>query len=111
MASHYWYEHCPEEIESRYDLLVFHDDEPFLSLTEFYHDCLGRIDKSSALSYLNCLLPYFNWLDNYSNYQGEVVKWNDSPEIIRVAIKDYLMNKMECKVREKGFLSLCKSNK
>lgn len=50
MVTKYWYEFCPEGIQSRYELLVFHDNEPFLPLTEFYHDCLGRIYKSSASS-------------------------------------------------------------
>ena len=55
----YQYHYCPKGIESRYELLVFNgENEPFLPLTEHYHDCLGRIDKSSALSYLKCLLPF-----------------------------------------------------
>lgn len=101
MATKYWYAFCPEGVQSRYKLLVFHDNEPFLPLTEFYHDCLGRIDKSSASSYVNSLLPFFTWLDHDSNYQGKHVNWNDPPEVVRIAIEDYLMNKMECKVREK----------
>ena len=44
---------------------------------------------------------FFSWLDNYSNYQGKRVKWNDPPETIRVAVEDYLMDEMGCKVREK----------
>lgn len=98
----YQYYYCPKGIESRYKLLVFNGEmEPFLPLTDHYHDCIGRIDKSSALSYLKCLLPFFSWLDNSSNYQGKRVNWNDSPEPIRVAVVDYLMNEMGCKVREK----------
>jgi len=27
-------------------------------LTDYYQDCLGRIDKSSATSYLKGLLPF-----------------------------------------------------
>lgn len=72
-----------------------------MTLTDFYHDCKGRISESSALSYLQNLLPFFTWLDVYSKYQGETVHWNDEPDAIRVAIEDYLMNEMACKVREK----------
>ena len=98
----YQYYYCPKGIESRYELLVFNgESEPFLPLTEHYHDCIGKIDKSSALSYLKCLLPFFRWLDKASNYQGKRVKWNNPPEAIRVAVEDYLMNEMGCKVREK----------
>lgn len=102
MSTKYEYHYCPEGIKSRYELLVFEGKrEPFLPLTDYYHDCLGRIDKSSALSYLKCLLPFFSWLDNSSNYQGKRVNWNDPPESIRVAVEDYLMNEMGCKVCDK----------
>ncbi|QED46776.1 tyrosine-type recombinase/integrase [Cytobacillus dafuensis] len=99
--SKYSYFYRPEGIESRFELLVFDcQNQPFLPLTEHYHDCIGRIDKSSALSYIQCLLPFFTWLDQFSNYQGRQVQWDDSPDIIRIAIEDYLMNEMACKVRE-----------
>lgn len=100
--SKYWYDYCPNGVESRFELLVFdRQHQPFLPLTEHYHDCIGRISKSSALSYVQCLLPFFTWLDRFSNFQGKRVKWDDSPDIIRIAIEDYLMNEMACKVREK----------
>ncbi|MEI4605020.1 tyrosine-type recombinase/integrase [Bacillus cereus] len=98
----YWYVHCPDDVESRFELLVFdQQNQPFLPLTIHYHDCVGRISKSSALSYVQCLLPFFTWLDQFSSYQGKQVKWDDSPNIIRIAIEDYLMQEMACKVREK----------
>ncbi|KZR59359.1 tyrosine-type recombinase/integrase [Pseudobacillus badius] len=107
MVSKYWHRYCPEGVESRYELLVFdHKDQPFLPLTDFYHDCIGRIDKSSALSYLQCLLPFFSWLNHFSQYQGERVQWNDEPQAIRTAIEDYLMDEMACKVREKETFQL-----
>ena len=97
----YWYEYCPKNVESKYQLLVFKDNKPFLPLTDYYQDCLGRIDKSSATSYLKCLLPFFKWLEEKSNYQGNRVQWNDSEGKIRVAVEDYLMHEMSCKVRDK----------
>ncbi|MEB2302734.1 site-specific integrase [Lysinibacillus xylanilyticus] len=97
----YWLEFCPNYIESKYELLVFKDNNPFLPLTNYYHDCLGRIDSSSALSYLKCLFPFFKWLEEKSNYQGNRVQWYDSAEKVRVAIEDYLMSEMKCKVRDK----------
>ena len=99
--SKYWYDYCPDGVESRFELLVFNlQQQPFLPLTEHYHDCIGRISKSSALSYVQCLLPFFTWLDQFSNFQGNRVKWDDSPDIIRIAVEDYLMTEMACKVRE-----------
>lgn len=97
----YWYEYCPKNVESKYQLLVFKDNKPFLPLTDYYKDCLGRIDKSSATSYLKCLLPFFKWLEEKSNYQGNRVQWNESEGKIRVAVEDYLQHEMSCKVRDK----------
>lgn len=97
----YWYEYCPKHVISKYQLLVFKDNQPFLPLTDYYQDCLGRIDKSSATSYLRCLLPFFKWLEEESNYQGNPVQWNDSEEKIRVAVEDYLLYEMRCKIRDK----------
>lgn len=112
MCAKYYYRYCPEGTESRYELLVFYKDGPFLPLTDYYHDCIGRNDKSTANSYLNNLIPFFNWLDEYSNYQGKRVQWDDNPEVIRVAVEDYLMNEMYCKVREKDtFWFVNKTNK
>ena len=108
----YWYEYCPKHIESKYELLVFRVNQPFLPLSDYYDDCLGKIDKSSATSYLKCLLPFFNWLEEESNYQGKRVEWNDSEEKIRVAVDDYLRYEMNCKVREKdSFLLVSLTNK
>lgn len=102
MSERFYHEYCPEGVESRYELLVFDSrDEPFLPLTDFYHDCIGRIDKTSALSYLQCLLPFFDWLSRWSNVQGKRAAWNGQPEAVRIAVKDYLMDEMACKVGEK----------
>lgn len=70
-------------------------------MTDYYHDCLGRIGKSSAISYLNCLLPFFGCLEEESHYQGNKVRWNDSEEKIHVVVEDYLMHEMQCKIRDK----------
>lgn len=100
--SKYWYNHCPNGVKSRFELLVFNcHDQPFLPLTEYYHDCIGRISNSSAISYIQSLLSFFTWLDQYSNYQGKHVKWDDSPDRIRKVVEDYLMSEMSCKIREK----------
>lgn len=102
----YWYEYCPKHIESKYKLLVFKENQPFLPLSDYFNDCLGRIDKSSATSYLNCLLPFFKWLEEESNFQGERVQWNDEEEKIRVVVEDYLMHEMNCKIRDQDSFRL-----
>ncbi|MFL0401527.1 tyrosine-type recombinase/integrase [Bacillus nitratireducens] len=113
MQNSYYHLYCPKDVQSRYKLLVFNaSNEPFLPLTDFYDDVSRKISESSALSYLQCLLPFFGWLDKYSNYQGKRVQWSDSPESIRIAVEDYLMDEMACKVREKdSFRFINRSNK
>ncbi|PHG67306.1 tyrosine-type recombinase/integrase [Bacillus toyonensis] len=102
MRDSYYHLRCPKGVQSRYALLVFEpNNKVFLPLTEFYDDASRKISESTALSYLQCLLPFFTWLDKYSNYQGQHVQWSDYPEAIRVAAEDYLMDEMACKVREK----------
>ena len=62
---------------------------------------LGELVKVLLFRMFNAFSPFFTWLDQFSNFQGKRVKWDVSPGIIRIAIEDYLMNEMACKVREK----------
>ncbi|PGD54834.1 integrase, partial [Bacillus toyonensis] len=90
MRDSYYHLRCPKGVQSRYTLLVFEpNNKVFLPLTDFYDDASRKISESTALSYLQCLLPFFTWLDKYSNYQGQRVRWSDSPEAIRVTAEDY----------------------
>lgn len=100
MIGRYTYIRRPPGIESRYSLLVIGPDrKPFIPLTDFYQHEKGRIAESSALNYLNVLLPFFEWLDKYSNYKGSRVIWDMESNAIKVAVKDYLTEEMYCKVR------------
>ncbi|KOO49111.1 hypothetical protein [Viridibacillus arvi] len=95
----YWYKYCPKHIESKY-LSVFRANQPFLLLSDYYYDCLERINKSCNILF-EMFTPFFKWLEEESNYQGKRVHWSDSEEKIRVAVEDYLMYEMNCKVRDK----------
>ncbi|MES5844488.1 MULTISPECIES: site-specific integrase [unclassified Bacillus cereus group] len=113
MRDSYYHLRCPKGVQSRYTLLVFEpNNKVFLPLTDFYDDASRKISESTALSYLQCLLPFLTWLNKHSNYQGKRVQWNDFPEAIRVAVEDYLMDEMACKIREKdSFRFVNRSNK
>lgn len=82
----YWYAMRPKDVESKYELMVFEGEEPFLPLTDYYDDCLRRISKGSAKTYLKCLLPFFKWLTLKSNFKGEQAYWNDEPLIVPLAL-------------------------
>ncbi|WP_290416004.1 tyrosine-type recombinase/integrase [Paenibacillus polymyxa] len=109
MWDRYRFFQCPSHIESKYNLLVFDSNgSPFIPLTDYYHDQKGMIADSSITNYLNILLPFFYWMDVSSNYQGSIVSWNMPPEAIRVAVSDYLKEKMYCKVRHWSSFELVK---
>lgn len=62
MTNLFRYFFCPKDVESKYSILVFDKDgKPFMPLTDFYHNEKKRIADSSALSYLNVLLPFFRF--------------------------------------------------
>ena len=63
--------------------------KPFLPLTVFYKEAVGRIAETSAESYLKTLYTFFTWLHTDSNYQGRTVNWDDEPHIVRIAIEDF----------------------
>lgn len=98
--SHFYHEKCPKGVKTaKFKLIVFEGyRKPFLPLTLFYKEALGRISDSSAESYLRTLYTFFTWLRTSSNYQGRPVNWDDEPLVIRVAVEDFLINESHCKV-------------
>ncbi|AVK84831.1 integrase [Lysinibacillus sp. B2A1] len=102
MDGKYHYKLRPEGLGEDYPpLLVFDtNNKPFRPLTEFYQYELGRLSNQSAISYLQSLLPYFNWIKQHGYYQGMKVTWTDLPEIIRDVVRTYLIDNLNCKVQE-----------
>ncbi|MFF2878508.1 tyrosine-type recombinase/integrase [Gottfriedia sp. NPDC057991] len=100
MESLYHHKKCPEGVKAKKFKLIVMDryHKPFLPLTVFYKESLGRITESSAESYLKTLYTFFTWIHTNSNYQGRTVKWDDEPYIVRDAIEDFLMNEAHCKI-------------
>ncbi len=68
--SRYYIWTCPKGIESLYELMVFSPDkEPFMPLTTFYFHC-SSYASNTAKTYLNRLVDYFNWLEQYTKTVG-----------------------------------------
>jgi site-specific recombinase XerD len=100
VVASYFHVFCPEGVNSKYRLIVFDDTkESFIPLTEYYHDQVNRISESSVLAYLNTLEPFFYWLKNKSHYQAKKVQWDDDPEAVKEAVRQYLIDQMHCKIR------------
>ncbi len=88
---------------SRYALVVVDGmGMPHLSLTEFHQRLRGELTDGAARSYLNALLPYFTYLDADSWRQRRGDRWDGTPEAVRESVRDYLMQRLGCKVRRDG---------
>ncbi|MBB6669314.1 hypothetical protein [Cohnella nanjingensis] len=99
MAS-FFHVYRPEGVNSKNRLIVFDESkEAFIPLTEFYHDQVKRISESSVIAYLNTLEPFFYWLKHKSHYKARKVLWNDEPEAVKEAVRQYLLEQMHCKIR------------
>lgn len=99
-TSYYYHVKCPEGVKAKKFKLIVLDkhNKPFLPLTVFYKEALGRIAESSAESYLKTLYTFFTWLHTDSNYKGRIVNWTDVPYVVRGAIEDFLIHEAHCKV-------------
>ncbi|WP_036703227.1 hypothetical protein [Paenibacillus sp. OSY-SE] len=114
--SAYFHVFCPEGVISEYRLIVYDSKkEPFIPLTEYYHDQVKRINESSVIAYLNTLKPFFYWLEKKSRYKGAIVHWNDESEGVKEAVRQYLIQEMQCKIRgrdkHEGIYTTSKSSK
>ncbi|TYP79425.1 tyrosine-type recombinase/integrase [Paenibacillus methanolicus] len=112
----YFHVFCPKGVKSKYRLIVYNGNkEPFIPLTEYYHDQINRIGEGSVLAYLNTLKPFFSWIEKKSHYKGSLVRWNDQSEAVKEAVRQYLIQKLHCKIRgrenHEGIYTTSKSSK
>jgi integrase len=82
-------------------MLVFdHENRLHLPLTVFATEAVKRSSSSTARIYVNAIAPFFAWLDR-NEWQGRSHRlWNEASETIRRAIGDYLVERLNCKVRD-----------
>ena len=52
------------------------------------------------------LLPYFSFLETDPWRQQRQDRWNSPPESVREAVRDYLLQKLHCKVRRYGIYEM-----
>lgn len=84
---------------SKYEVLVFDIEyKLFIPLIIFYDEQKSRLAESTLRSYLNALLPFFTWLDKYSNYHGKGVKWDSEVDPVRHAVDTYLKSELNCSI-------------
>ena len=88
---------------SQFELVVVDGKgHPHLALTRCYQRFRESLSEGTAHTYLSTLFPYFTFLDTDPWRQQRQDQWNSPPESIREAVRDYLLQKLHCKVRRYG---------
>lgn len=90
----------PSNVPHQHPYLVFDgQDRLHFHLTIFAKEADAQLSTSTARVYLYALLPFFTFLDTDIWQQRTGRRWDSSPENVRQAIDDYLVQHLCCKVR------------
>lgn len=97
----------PEGIVSQFERIVVDSrGHPHLALTRLYQHLCQELSDGTAHTYLSALLPYFTFLDSDPWRQQRQDQWDSPPESVREAVRDYLLQKLHCKVRRYGMYEM-----
>jgi integrase len=97
----YWFALRPPDAGHGFPLLVFDaEDRLHLPLTVFAREAGRRKAQGTARTYLYAVLPFFSYLaaDVWQRRAGR--RWDGPPAEIRLAVEDYLIDRLSCKVDE-----------
>src|SRR6266702_3490103 len=95
--------HCcirPADVAHGHPYLVFDcQGELHLPLIVFAKEAHSRLAPSSVKKYLTGILPWFSWLetDGWQVQAGR--RWDDPPETIRGAVREYLVGQLQCRAK------------
>ncbi len=73
--------------------------ELHLPLIVFAKEALTHLALSSVNKYLTNILPFFCWLDTDPWQVRAHHRWTDPPEMIREVLREYLVSKLQCRVK------------
>lgn len=97
----------PEGIVSQFEYVVVDGKgHPHLALTRCYHQFRQELSDGTAHTYLSALLPYFSFLNTDHWRLQRQDRWDSPPESIQEAVRDYLLQKLHCKVRRYGMYEI-----
>jgi integrase len=71
-----------------------------LPLIIFAKDAHTPLAPSSVKQYLKGILPWFSWIETNSWQIQANHRWTDPPERVREMIREYLVSRLECRVKE-----------
>ena len=97
----FWFAPRPPDTEHHHPYLVFDlQDRLHFHLTVYGKEAVARLSSSSAQTYLHAILPWFAYLeeDEWQTKAGH--SFDAEPDLVRRAVKDYLVQHLRCKVRE-----------
>lgn len=97
--------HCcarPLDVSHGHPYLIFDcQGELHVLLTVFAKDAHTRLAPSSVKKYLTGVLPFFTWIDIDPWQRKANHRWADPPEVLREMIRDYLVSRLKCKLRDR----------
>lgn len=97
----YWYAPRPNGVSHQHPFLVFdRQDCLHVPLTVYAKDAASSLSRTSAQTYLHAILPFFTYLDEDEWQIRSGHSWDAEPAHVRQAVQDYLVQHLQCKVRE-----------
>jgi integrase len=96
----YWFTPRPQGAEHQHPYLIFdiHDRLHF-PLTAFGKQISQRLAPKTVQTYLYAILPWFSYLESDVWQCRAGNTWDAPPRQIRLAVEDYLVSKLRCKVQ------------
>ncbi len=71
-----------------------------LPLIVFAKDATSRLAPTSVKKYLSGILPWFSWMETDPWQIQANRRWTDPPEMIREVIREYLVGRLQCRVKD-----------
>lgn len=97
----------PARTESQFaQIVVDETGQPHFPLSLFHLQMQHQLSEGTARSYLSTLLPYFTYLatDSWRRHRGDL--WESEPDAVRESVRDYLVERLQCKVQPKQTYAL-----
>ena len=91
----------PAGVEHQHPYLVFDgQDRLHFYLTVLAKEATAQLSAGTVRTYLYAILPFFSFLDTDPWQQRAACGWDAAPEEVRQAVDDYLVQHLQCKVRQ-----------
>lgn len=91
----------PADVAHQHPYLVFDcQDRLHMPLTAFGKEVVTQQSAGTARSYLYALMPFFTFLETDIWQQRGGKRWDDPSEEVRQSVQEYLIQQLQCKVRE-----------